>query len=47
MLNVSPCAKRFETCSVSERNVDSPIDCTWLMWLKRGSSRVAAFTAVL
>ncbi len=38
---------RLVACTVIDLNVESPIDCTWLMWLKRGSTRVEAFTAVL
>src|SRR5471030_211229 len=46
-LNDSPWPKRLLICSVIDLNVDSPIDCTSEMWLKRGSRRVAALTVVL
>src|SRR4030095_673621 len=46
-LNVRPCFWRWFAWTVIDLKDESPIDCTWLMWLKRGSRRVVAFTAVL
>src|SRR5206468_9677908 len=46
-LNDRPFAKRFVAPIVIDLNVESPIDCTSWIWLKRGSRRVAALAVVL
>src|SRR5262245_41254582 len=46
-LNERPCVSRCVALIVTDLNVESPIDCTWLITLKRGSRRVAAVDVVL
>src|SRR5262245_17932608 len=46
-LNDRPCVSRCVALIVTDLNVESPIDCTWLITLKRGSRRVEAFDVVL
>src|SRR5262245_40462064 len=46
-LNDRPRVSRCVALNVTDLNVESPIDCTWLMTLNRGSSRVDALAVVL